>query len=85
MNADTVNATTLVKNQQREYWEMNLKYILDKSKQQIDVNKYKQPNSTISTTFLNTPGEENSYFWFVYVPQKIFHQTQVQVSGSIKA
>ena len=40
---------------------MNLKDILDQSKQSIDVNKYKHPTGTISTTLLNNKGGSNPY------------------------
>ena len=52
MNDDTVHSKTEVNNQQRKSWTMKLKFILDKTKQSIGVNKYEQPTGTITTTFL---------------------------------
>ena len=56
MKTDTVNAKTQVKNQKNKSWSMNLKDILDTSKQTIDANKYDHPTGTILTTFLKPEG-----------------------------
>ena len=53
----------------------NLKNILYKSKQSIDVNKSENPTDTLSITFHKPSGESNSYVWFEYVSQKILYHT----------
>ena len=59
---------------------MNLKEILDQSKQLIDANKYEHPTVTLATTFLKSAREANPYVNFGYVPHNIFYHTWVQVS-----
>ena len=70
-----------VKNQKRELWSMNMKKILDQAKKLIDNNKNVHPTGTLAITFFNAQGEENTYVWFVYVPQKKINHTQRHVSG----
>ena len=48
---------------------MNLKDIIDKPKQSIDVKNYEHPTSTLATTLLKPVGEANSYVRLGYVPQ----------------
>ena len=64
---------------------MNLKYILDQSKQLIHTNNSVHPTGTPATTFLEPAGETNLYVQFVYVPQTIFNHTRGQVIGSMNA
>ena len=54
--SDIFNANTQVKNKKSKSMLMTLKYIFDKSKQSVDVNKYKQPTWTVTTTFLKPVG-----------------------------
>ena len=72
MNADTINAKTQVNNQQKNYYLKKLKYILDKSRQSIDVNKYEHPTGTLVKALLRPAGVGNTYVQFVYIPQTIF-------------
>ena len=85
MSTDPDNAKTQVLNQQRKSWMMNLKYILDKSKQYIDVKKYENPTGTLDTTFLKPVVGVNPFVRFGYDPQTICNHTQGQVSGSMNA
>ena len=57
MNSDPVNEKIQVNNQQRKYFSMNLKDILDQPKQYIYVNKYEHPTVTLAMNFLNPVGE----------------------------
>ena len=61
---DTSNVKTQVNNQHIKYWAMDLKDILDKSKQLVYVNKYEKLTDTLDTTFLNPVGGENMYVQF---------------------
>ena len=70
-----------VNNQQRNYWDMKFKDILDWEKQSIYVNKNVHPTSTLTAAFLKTAGEAYQYVQFVFVPQKNWNHTQRQVSG----
>ena len=74
-----------VKNQQSNSWKMNLKEILNLSKQSIDINKKLQPIVNLVTTYLKPVGEANAYIIFVYGPQKICNHTQEQVLESINS
>ena len=72
-------------NQQKDSWLMNLKYILDQSKQSIYAKNNKQPTVTLITTFLKSKGRENNYVRFGYLPQTICYHIGGEVSGSICA
>ena len=76
INYDTVNKNTHVKNQQSNYWTVNLKGILYQQKQLIGVNNDAHPTVSLTTNLLKPMGEENTYVRFVYDPQTIFNHTQ---------
>ena len=59
MNTYPSNSKPLFNNQQSKSWLANLKYILDKSKQLIYVNKCEHPTGTLATTFLKPAGKQN--------------------------
>ena len=51
MNTDPINTETYINNQQRNPWSVNLKDILDQSKQSIDVNDNSHQTGTLAMTF----------------------------------
>ena len=46
---------------------------------------YERPTGTLATTLLKPVGQANPYVRFGYGPQKMFYNTQGQLSGSINA
>ena len=62
-----------------------MKNILDKAKQYIEAKKSEHPPGKLTITFDKPPGEENTYVWFGYSPQKTFNHTRRQVSGSMNS
>ena len=58
---------------------MNLKDILDQSKQSIDMNNDENSTITLDITELRPEGKLNTYVLFRYGPQTILYHRQGQV------
>ena len=64
---------------------MNWTDNLDESKQFVDVNKLLHPTNNLDMTLFKPAGEAKQYFWFLYLPKKIWDHPQGKVLVSMNA
>ena len=84
MKSDIIIREPHINNQQSKYCLVNLKYILDQSKQSIYEKKYDHPTGTLPTTSLKPVCGGGGFICLVWIRSTDnFYYVRVQVSVSM--